>query len=79
MSKCIRKAAHKCFLHYSFVFCYFHLKQNLFKKVQFTPSESLWICLQMFMKGEITFEDFQKKWIEEETRVNVEAIRPLKY
>lgn len=28
MAKCIQKAAKESFNHYSFVFCYFHLKQN---------------------------------------------------
>ena len=73
MAKCIRKAAKECLPHHSFVFCYFHLKQNFLKKFQFTPSDKLWNILQMYIKGEISYELLQKEWIDEETKVNEDA------
>ena len=73
MAKCIRKAARECFPKFSFVFCYFHLKQNFLKKIKFTPSEDLWISLQQFMKGEMSYELFQRKWIDEESMVDSEV------
>ena len=70
MAKCIQKAAKESFNHYSFVFCYFHLKQNYLKNIKFTPSEDLWYSLQLFMKGEISYEAFQNNWIKEESYVD---------
>ncbi|KAK8900070.1 hypothetical protein M9Y10_002393 [Tritrichomonas musculus] len=73
MAKCIQKAAKESFNHYSFVFCYFHLKQNYLKNIKFTPSEDLWYSLQLFMKGEISYEAFQNNWIKEESYVDIET------
>ncbi|KAK8839983.1 hypothetical protein M9Y10_031268 [Tritrichomonas musculus] len=73
MAKCIQKAAKESFNHYSFVFCYFHLKQNYLKNIKFTPSEDLWYSLQLFMKGEISYEEFQNNWIKEESYVDIET------
>ena len=61
MAKCIRKAASECFQFHTFVFCFYHFKQNFLKSIAFTPSEELWLLLQKYMQGEISDKFFQNK------------------
>ena len=72
MARCIRKAARKNFLYYSFVFCFYHFKQNFLKKIKFTPSEHLWAVLQQYMKGEMSEEFLRNEWFDEECNVDIE-------
>ena len=72
MARCIRKAANECFKNFHFIFCFYHFKQNFFKKFQFKPSEQLWLYFQQFMKGEISYDFFSDQWIKEESHINSE-------
>ena len=58
MACCIRKAANECFKIFHFIFGFYHFKQNFLKKIQFKPSEQLWLYFQQFMKGKISCDFF---------------------
>lgn len=72
IARCIQKAAYECFEFHTFVNGFFHFIQNLKKKMAFIPSENLWLLLQHFINGEISEKFFQDKWIEEESKIDVE-------
>ena len=71
MAKCISKACSIVFgSKHILMYCFFHLKENFLKNNYFKPSIELWKCFEDFCRSEILFEDFQKKWIDEESAVD---------
>lgn len=68
MAKCINSAAMKCFRSFQLHFCFYHLKENLIKKLPYVPSKAALNSIQQFMRGEISYETFYATWTDEESQ-----------